>query len=783
MNQDGAPPGLYVGRGIRRREDPRLLLGLGRYVADIRLPGQLEMFVLRSPHAHAALRSVDASAALAHPGVHAFLSHADIAGRVGDLPALDVRPDSKPAFQPALARARVRWVGEPVAVIIAEDRYVAEDAAELVRIGYDPLPPVLGIEEARAPGATLLYEEFSTNVVQVVSQSVGDVDAAFASADRTYRETFRVHRQAAAPMETRGVVAEAGPSGGVTLWTSTQFPHKVRALLAQALGLEEGAVRVVAPDVGGGFGVKEAVYCEELLAVHVSQRLGRPVRWVEDRREHFAGSCHAREQLHEVEAAVMNDGGIAGLRSRCWTSIGGAYGTLSNAPGLYVSAMLRGPYRIPCYSSEVLSVVTNKTPLNVYRGAGHPQAVFVMERLIELIARDLSVDPVELRLRNMLRPAEMPAERGVRLPSGEAVTYDSGDYPQCLRDAAALMDYGGFRAEQQRLRLERRHVGMGISFYIEGTGFGPYETAGIRVDPDGVFTLLTGSSPHGQGTATTHAQMVADELGVAPERIVVLHGDTGIVKDGIGTWGSRGAAVGGSAARIAAARLKDKARALAALMLGADGDGLVWEGGRIHPVGDAERGLSWNELAARAADGRGLPEGIDPVLSADVNFGVGGVAYAFAAHVAVVEVDVETGVVKVVRYGVAHDCGTVINPVIVAGQVVGGVAQGIGGTLFEEIVYDRSGRLLTQGLMDYLMPSVADIPDVRIIHRETPTPHNPYGIKGAGEGGTTGSTAALANAVADALLPFGVRLNDCGPFTPSRVLALLDGARGPRPPS
>jgi carbon-monoxide dehydrogenase large subunit len=551
-------------------------------------------------------------------------------------------------------------------------------------------------------------------------------------------------------METRGVMADAGAAPeAATLWSSTQFPHLLRARLAGILGWPAERLRVIAPDVGGGFGVKEAVYVEEVLALLLSKRLGRPVRWIEDRAEHFAATTHGREQVHHLEAAVAEDGTVTGLKSVCLTSIGGAYASLSNAPGFYVSAILRGPYRIPNYRSEVFSVVTNKTPLNVYRGAGHPQAVFCMERLMDRIR----------------------------------VIYDSGDYPACLRQALELMKYADFPAEQEKARAAGKYLGLGLSFYIETTALGPYETATLRVGEDERITLLTGTSPHGQGTATTHAQMVAEELGVAIDTITVLHGDTAIVRDGIGTWGSRGGAIGGTAARLAAIKLKDKARKLAAFLLHAAESELEWTAGQVHVRGQPGKGFSLGDLVRESKAANQFPPELDLTLEGDVKFEVPDAAYAYACHLAVVEVDAATGRVYVRRYGVAHDCGRVINPVIVAGQVVGGVAQGIGGTLLENLLYDEKGRLLTTSMMDYLLPSVFDIPPIELAHMETPTPHNPYGIKGAGEGGATGSPAALVSAIEDALAPFGVRLNDDGPFTPTRVLEELEKARNLTPPA
>ena len=773
--------GKYFGRSIKRREDRRLLLGRGRFVADLRVSGQLEMTVVRSTEPHARIRSIDTSRAAALPGVHAVLTSADIAGKVKKMPAFDTLPDSKPAYQSVLAEGKVRYVGEPVVVIVANDRYIGEDAADLVVIDYEPLPPLTDIEAALADDAPLLYEDFGTNVVQRYEQHVGDVTAAFAAADRVYRETFAIHRYTAIPMETRGVLADADAvAGTATVWSSTQFPHLLRGRLAHVLGMAESSLRIIAPDVGGGFGVKEAIYCEEVLAPLLSFRLGRPIRWIEDRFEHFAATTHGREQLHHVEAAVLADGTVTGLRSTCITSIGGAYASLSNAPGFYVSAIMRGPYRIPNYESKLLSVVTNKTPLNVYRGAGHPQAVFCMERIMDRVAEDLGMDRAEIRLKNMLTPEEMPSDRGTMLPAVRVV-YDSGDYPRCFRSALEMLDYPNFAAEQRKLRDEGIYRGIGFSFFVEATALGPYETATVRVDTQGRITLLTGTSPHGQGTATSLAQLVAEEFGIAIDLVTVVHGDTGLIPDGIGTWGSRGGAVGGTAARLAAVKVKEKGSQLAAHLLQVPASELTWGAGRIHSIADPTRGYSLGELAEAASARHQLPEGMDFNLEAYLHFQVPGVAYAYAAHIAIVEVNVRTGRAHVHRYGVAHDCGKVINPMIVEGQVVGGVAQGIGATFFEDLVYDERGQLVTRSMMEYLMPSVFDIPKIELRHMETPTPHNPYGIKGAGEGGMTGAPAALVNALEDALSPFGVRLNDDGPFTPSRVLALLKAA--PSPPA
>jgi carbon-monoxide dehydrogenase large subunit len=770
--------GKFFGQPVKRREDKRLLLGRGRFVADLKPQGMLEMAVVRSTHAHARLGSIDVTRARAHPRVFAVLTWADIAPLVQPMPALDLNAQSLPAFQSVLAHDKVRYVGEPIAVVIAQDRYVAEDAADLIQIQYEPLPALTEIDQALAPGAIKLYDTFEDNIVHRFSQSTGNVATAFAQADHVLQETFRIHRYTGIPTETRGVLADADAvNQSVTLWTSTQFPHSVRARLAGVLSWPESKIRVIAPDVGGGFGVKEAFYCEEVLAPLASLKLGRPIRWIEDRAEHFASAAHGREQTHTIEAAVQNDGTVQGIKATCVTNIGAAYSSLSNAPGAYVSAMLRGPYRIPHYQSDVCSVVTNKAPLNVYRGAGHPQAVFCMERMMDRIAEKLGLDRAEVRKKNMITSAEMPSDRDVTIGGFLKVVYDSGDYPACLDQALALLDYENFPAEQEQARQAGRYLGLGLSFFVETTALGPYETATIRVDAGGRVTLLTGSSPHGQGTATTHCQLVADALGVDPDVITVIHGDTGIIPDGIGTYASRGGPIGGTAAQLAALQVKAKATKLAGHLLEVSEVDLEWKQDRVQVKGAPTRGFTLGELSARASAWNRLPEGMDFNLEATHHFKVPNASYANAAQIAVVEIDIETGRLKILRYGVAHDCGRVINPMIVEGQVVGGVVQGMGGTLHEELIYGSNGQLLTTGVMDYPMPVAGEMPTIQLAHMETPSPHNPNGMKGAGEGGLTGAPAALANAIEDALRPFGVRINDDGPFTPTKILALLKEAR------
>jgi carbon-monoxide dehydrogenase large subunit len=778
MKADSAP-GRYVGHRVPRREDDRLLRGKGRFIADIRRQDACEMVVVRSTHAHARILSIDPERARRHPGVLGVFTHADFGGRLKPLPCVDTLPDSKPAHQEALARDRVRFVGEPVAVLVASSRYVAEDAAEAIHIEYEPLPAVLDAREAARDGATLLYPAFGTNVVQRLVQRVGDYGASAARAEFTYAETFSFHRYCASPMEARGVVAEMDPStGAVTAWISTQFPQYVRDFLAECLGVPRDSVRVVAPDIGGGFGLKEAVYPEDVLVPLVAMRIGRPVRWIEDRREHFSASAHARESTVDVEVAAMRDGTVLGLKLRCLSNIGGAYGTVGNTPGTAMTAMARMAYRIPNLDAEVLSVVTNKTPLNVYRGAGHPQAVVVIERIMDRLARRLGIDRFEIRRMNMLTPAELPSDRGTHYPGLGGVVFDSGDYPGSLDLMLERFHIRGFPAEQERARAQGRLLGLGISFLVEVTSTGPDEVARIRLNGDGTVTLFSGVTPIGQGSATAHAQMVADELQVGIDRVRVVHGDTALIPDAQGTLASRGGSVGGAAARFAARAWKAAALQVAAEVMGVPAGELEWADGSARPRSGPSKGIGLAEFPARAAES-GVE--IGDRLEVSHRYKVAGVAYANACHAAVVEIDPGLGRVRVVRYGVIHDCGPVINPQIVEGQIMGGVVQGIGATLLEELRYDAGGRLLNPSLMDYVLPNLDEVPEFTLGHMVSPSPHNPFGMKGAGEGGFTGAPAALTNAIEDALHFRGIELNDSGPFTPSRILELLGRHPSPSP--
>ncbi len=764
----------FVGSSVRRREDRRLLRGRGRFVADISLPGMLHMVIVRSTRPHAILKNIDRSAAVAREGVVLVLDGAEIASSVNPLPSIDLFPDSKPALMRALAVDRVRYVGDPIAIVVATDLRTAKTAAKEIRIDYEDLPVVLDMEEA-ARDTTLLYEEYGTNVANVCRQEVGDVDLAFAQAPHVMEAEFRIHRCAPAPMETRGAVAE--PDGGrLTLYTSTQFPHLVRAFLSGVLGMPIADFKVVAPDVGGGFGAKCEFYPDEVLAAVACLRLQRPVRWIESRSESFLATTQAREQIHRVRAAYDNNGIVSAIELHSMTSNGAAMATLSTTPASISSAMFRGPYRIPNYRAKSLSVLTNKTPLAVYRGAGHPQAVLCMEQMMDRIAAAVGMDRIELRQRNMLRPEELPSDRGTEIVLAGKVIYDSGDYPEALQRAATLFDFRERQARQAAARAEGRIVGLGIACLVEETAIGPYETGYARVDTAGKVTVLTGASPHGQGTATAIAQLVADELQMSLDCIVVEHGDTDLVADGLGTFASRGGTVGGAAARLAARRIKERALTVAAEMLGTVEVELEWSDGGARVRNTKARPVSLAAIARHAAANPLSPGITSAPLEESANHQVPGIAFANGVHMAEVEINPETGELRITHYAAVHDCGVVINPMIVEGQVHGGVAQGLGGTLFEEVRYDEAGQPLTTGFLNYLLPTAADMPPILTGSMCSPSPLNPFGMKGAGEGGTVGGVGSIASAIADALAPLGIQLSGDGPFTPPTLLRLIQSA-------
>ena len=787
----------HMGRSIPMREAEPLLRGRGSYVGDLRLPGMLHAAVLRSPHAHATIRKIDTSGALAMPGVVRVLAGEDVRSAIEPFPSSfeshprpwleAIKPVLKGPRARVLALGKVRYVGEPVAMVVAEDRYRAEDALDAIAVDYEELPPVVDPEAALEPDAVRIHEDAGDNVVFHFSIAKGDVERALEEAPHRIEERLHHRRHGGIPMEGRGVVAmaEVKPRR-LTVWSSTQVPHSVRRQIAAQLGLAEETIRVVAPHVGGGFGPKVLVYPEEVLVPYLALELGRPVQWIEDRREHFISTAHARDQIHYVELGFDDGGRILGLKDRFLLD-NGAYNPMGLTDAYNTSAHLQGPYRIPSLAVTGTCVATNKVPNAPYRGAGRPEAVFVMERCIDRIAGELGLDPAEVRFRNFVQPEEIPYDAGVLYRDGEPVRYDNGDFPATLTKALEACRYHDVRARQKEAahlrEAERdgesprdgRYVGAGIGFYTEGTGVGSFEGARVEVDSSGKLLVSVGASGHGQGHETVFAQLTADLWGVGPEDVTVVGGDTDAIRYGVGTFASRSTVNAGTAIHEATRRLKAKVFELAGHLLEANPDDLTTRDGRVFVEERPDHGVSLAELAGAAVPGWAskLPGDMEPRLEATHYYVPQTVTWAHAAHVAVVEVDTGTGEVKLLDYAVAHDSGPAINPLFVEGQVRGGVAQGIGGALYEEFVYDELGQLLTGTFMDYLLPGCGEVPAIGQVHLETPSPLNPLGLKGIGEGGAIAPPVAVANAVVDALRPFGgIEISET-PVTPERVLALM----------
>ncbi len=769
--------GGYVGRSLTRREDERLLTGAGLFVADLHLPGEVHLAVLRSPHAHAVIRHIDVTAARKCEGALAALAFADLGDNPARLPMLVPHKNLRPQMPYPLADHKVKHVGEPVAVVAAESRYQAEDALESIEVEYEVLEPVTNGEAALEAGAPLLHEGSDSNLSASFTQTVGDIDKAFREADLIVRQTFEFGRLSGQPMETRGVVArwervKLGET--LTMWDSTQSPHIVRRVLADMFHIPQHSIRVVASDVGGGFGIKNRLYAEEFLAPFIARLLRRPARWVEDRREDLLSTYQARQQIHHLEVAARSDGTILGIRNR-FTADVGAYSPFGLVVPFNSATTLPGPYKLPAYKAEMRAAYTNKPAMAPYRAAGRPPAVFDVERAMDLVARKLELDPAEVRLRNFVKPGEFPYRTDLVERDGGDIVYDSGDYPECLRKALDLVDASGFRQEQAAARKQGRWLGLGLGCYVESTGRGPFEGATVRVDSAGRVVVATGAAPQGQSHETTLAQICADRLGVAFEDVTVITGDTDAINLGVGTYASRTAVVAGNAVSGAALAVRDKALKAAGQLLEASPDDLDLEAGEIRVRGVPDRSVSLARVAqvlTAPPPAFTFPPGLEPGLEATNYFHPSGATYANGVHAATVEVDADTGQVKVLRYVVAHDCGTVINPVVVDGQCVGGVAQGLGNALYEEMLYDDAGQPLTTSYMDYLVPTAMEVPDVALAHVETRSPLNPEGIKGAGEGGTMPVPATIANAIDDALAPLGVVV-DRVPLSPGRLREMI----------
>jgi carbon-monoxide dehydrogenase large subunit len=757
------------GAHVRRREDPRLITGRGRYVADVALPGMLHVAVHRSVHAHARLVKIDAEAARRCPGVVHVLVPADVVA-LGRFPLLVPHASLlAPVCSEILPQEIVSYVGQPVALVVAESAAQAEDALAALRVEYDALPAVASLDEALKPDGPRVHRE--GNVAARFTQRVGDPGGALARADVIVRERFTLHRGAGMALETRGISARwDAPLGQMTVWSTTQSPQILRRLLARFLGLAEHAVRVVTQDIGGGFGPKGILYSEDILVPFLARALDRPVRFIETRREHLLAVTQERDQRHEVELGLSREGRIVALRD-AFVHDCGAFVSWGIIVPLITSVSVPGPYRVPNYEVALTAVYTNKVPVTPVRGAGRPQAVFVMERMLDLAAERLQLDRVAIRERNLIQPGEFPYDVGLVSRDGGPRRYDSGNYPECLRRLTEAVDWDGMRAQQERARAEGRWLGMGLALFVEDTGLGPYEGIRVRVDPAGQVFVFSGTSSQGQSHETTLAQIVADGLSLPLERVTVVPGDTAGIPYGVGTFASRVAVLAGTSAAQATAQVRAKALAVAASQLEAAAEDLVLEDGRIGVRGAPGRGLTLAEVATVASTprpGYAMPAGMDPGLEAAAYVPVSQSTYSSGAHAAVVEVDPETGLIKILRYVAVDDCGAMINPMIVEGQVHGGVAHGIGNAFLEEVVYDGGGQLMTGTLMDYALPRAADVPRFEVYHVVTPSPLNPLGVKGAGEGGTLPAPAAIANAVADALRPLGVEVTEM-PLTRERL--------------
>ena len=783
-----SPHSGLIGRSLRRQEDPRLLRGKGRYVGDVVLPGLLHLAVARSPHAHARITGIDVRAARAAPGVVAVLTAADLEG-IGALPVLAHPPGQRQTEFPVLPADRAVYAGQPVAAVVAVDRYAAEDALDAVRVEWDPQPVLTDVVQATAPGARRLHEAWPDNVAVGREIGPGIPDGLFERAHTVVEATFQTPRQTASPLEGRGICASwDADAGALTVWASSQAPHQFRTVLAGVLRLDEERIRVIVPDVGGGFGVKLHYYPEDVLACVATMRLGRPVRFVEERREHFVATVHAREQTVAARAAFDAGGVLLALDVHVRGDVGAHLHTKGGGPIFLGGVVLPGQYAVRHFRARLEGVVTNKVPFGAYRGFGMQQAAFVIERLMDVAADRLGLDPAEIRRRNYPPAAAFPFRNAA------GMVYDSGDYRRTLDRALEVADYAGLRAMQARERAQGRLVGVGLAGYVEVTGMGPsrlmaamgnrqggYETAIVRLDPSGGVAVFTGIVEIGQGIRSSLAQVAAEVMTVPHERVRVVLGDTEQCPYSCyGTADSRGSVVGGAAVLQAARRLRADVTRLAAHLLEASPQDVVLADGRCHVRGAPGRALTLGELAREAQRGQNLPPGMDPVLAARFTYQPDNWTHPYGVHVAAVEVCRDTGAVRVLGYWIVHDCGTLLNPMLVDGQLAGGVAQGLGGALLEHLPYDETGQPLCRTFMEYALPTAAVMPPLVVEHLETPSPHTPGGMKGMAEGGTIAAPPTIASAVADALAGAGVPRDaiDFYPLTPSRVFALLQGVTG-----
>jgi carbon-monoxide dehydrogenase large subunit len=776
------------GSGIKRREDPRLITGQARYTDDFDLPRMAHAVIVRSPYAHANINSVNSEAAAKMPGVLGVFTGADMAeAGFGAIPCAWIVPDSecKTPAHPAIALEKVRHVGDAVAVVVAGDYYQARDAAEAVEVDYEPLPVVVDAFEATQEGAPQLHDDVPNNVNFRWEVSGGDVETAFQDAEVVVKDKIINQRLIPNPIEARAALAQYDRAmDELTLWSTSQNPHIARFLLSLISGIPENKIRVIAPEVGGGFGSKIPVYPDEAITVFCSKMLGRPVKWTETRSENYVATAHGRDHIQEVELCGTSDGKITGIRGTVWANLGAYLSTASTGvPTILHGLMLSGVYDIPNIHEVVYGVVTNTTPVEAYRGAGRPEATFIIERLVDLYAAKIGMDPAELRRKNLIPPFT----EGHTVATG--LIYDTGNYEPALDQALEMVGYAGLREQQAQGPKNGKYLGIGLCTYAEICGLGPSQVAGavgfggglwesaiVRFHPTGKVTVLVGISPHGQGEETTFAQIVSSELGVSVEDVDIVHGDTDKTPMGWGTYGSRSTPVGSGALMGAITKIKDKSKIVAAHLLEAAVEDIEYEDGKFFVKGSPDQMKTIQDIALMANVAWDMPGGIEPGLEASSFFDPPNFVYPFGAHIAVVEVDSETGTIDLKRYIAVDDCGPIINPVIVEGQIHGGVAQGLAQALWEEAVYDENGQLLSGSMMDYAVPKASFMPLIETGKTETPTNVNPLGVKGIGETGTIASTPAVYNAVIDALAPLGITKLDM-PLKPERVWKAIQASR------
>ncbi len=775
------------GSGIRRREDPRLITGRASYTDDIRLPGTVHAAILRSPYAHANITSIDTSAAACQPGVIAVYTGADIEGHLNPIPCAWHIPDSNLIMpdHPAIAKDKVRYVGDAVAVVVAENRYQAEDALEHIDVDYEPLDATINPKASTMEGAPQVHDDVPNNIAFKWTVAGGEIDEAFEKADVVVKDTITLQRLIPNAMEPRSAVAQyVAATGNLTLWATTQNPHIARFLSSVVTGVGEHKVRVIAPEVGGGFGSKIPYYADEAITSFCAMQLGVPVKWTETRSENYQATIHGRDHVEELEMAATNDGEILGLRTTVYAGLGGYLSTAApGVPTILHGLMYSGAYHIPAVHGDIYGVFTNATPVDAYRGAGRPEATTLVERLVDLVAAETGIDPVEVRRRNLIEAFEENQDVST------GIVYDSGDYEAALDKAVDHIGYADLREKQTAMRAKGKHIGIGVCSYVEICGLGPSQVAGavgfqgglwesaiVRFHPTGKVHVMIGSSPHGQGEETTFAQILAGELGVPVDDVDVIHGDTDNTPMGWGTYGSRTTAVSGAAIALASRKIKDKATTLAAHLLEADAADIEYDDGKFFVKGSPDEHKTIQDIALMANVAWDMPEGMDPGLEASAFYDPPNFTYPFGTHIAVVELDATTGQIELKKYVAVDDCGVQINPMIVEGQVHGGVVQGIGPVLWEGAVYDEDGQLLTGSLLDYAMPRADNFPDIEVLSNTTASPHHPLGVKGIGEAGTIGSTAAVYNAAMDALRPLGVNSVDM-PLTPTKVWSAINQAQ------